>query len=496
MARVKENQKLWRGEVTNPFAEDGAQSSFHLRVDPENTMLYPMNSRVLASAKYTGFPANAVRAIELASPGTWNGQLAILAGGSTLGLVDKAGGVVSLNGSGVTNPSGTLMLEFDAGIYYATQGPATVTRYDLFSSTPSAVTGIFPTTYTNVFGTVIPQINRAFFAFNYSSSFGGGAYVYYVTNNVFDDTTRNITLLPATELQNEVVSADAYKSYAVFLCTYKTGSIAVFYGGLYSLASLFEPLPQGAPLFIRNVNGVLVAVTLDSNVNNKSLVFSVFDGERFQVVKEYKKFNPAIFAVDLKDSSATVDDACLYFSGRFCNEHGLFKYNPESNELTLESYYDNGGISTIVNYGNSCAFLPTYKGGIITTTGATVYQDTLNDYNTVAPEYITSRFDGGYKNIKKKWLSVGINTHTDFGELGSVPATKTITVYYRTDNTVAWTLLGTHTASTTPFTEFAYENTRITITDYYTIQFRLVFSGLSYIDEFYVTHNGLPEIEN
>jgi hypothetical protein len=95
----------------------------------------------------------------------------------------------------------------------------------------------------------------------------------------------------------------------------------------------------------------------------------------------------------------------------------------------------------------------------------------------------------------KKWLSFGISAHTDFDEDGSTPSDKTILVEYRTDNNVSWNTIGTYTSTTSPFKEFTFENTEVTITDYYSIQFRLTWSGLTYVDSIYIKHDILPQIE-
>jgi len=490
MARFKEQLEKFDALVTNPFGEKGAAAFQHLSNDPGATILYPNNARVSATTKIPGFPSDIRRALVVSSNGSQSGKAAVLYA-NNIGFVDQDSFTVSAQASGMANPSTTMFTEFDGGLYYVTPGGTDLRRFDI--NTSGNVSCNTTVGYTSAYSAVASYINALITAYNSNST--TDVYITYAATTT--NPTQNQVLSPGTRIPFPVVSMDEYKNYVVMLCEYKTGAMVTFYDGKSSLPSFFEPVPQGIPLFVRNVNGYLLVVTFDKNVNSRTLIISVFDGTKFTKLFEYKKYNPSVFAVDLHDSGATVDDGSLYFTGRFCEQHGMWKFNVETNELTLESYYDNGGIATLVNYSlYNTLVLPSQIGLVMNTTGATLYQNDFNNYSVVSPMYITRRFDGGAKNIKKKWLSVGLTTHTGFDEVSSIPANRSILVEYRIDNTTAWTTMGTHTASNEVFTEFTYENTQITITDYHTIQFKLTWTGLSYLDDFYVTHDGLPEIEN
>ena len=483
-----ETLSVWNGVVSDPFTEDGAGLMQHLQTTNNRGSIYPNNSRVLASTKFSAYPIAGRRSLDITTLGTYAYNTAVLAP-SQIYFFNPNLQTSSTLATGFSNPDHRLFFEFDGGVYYTTESPLIVRRKDLVSGTETTITTI-PSTYENAYGTLMSNKNIGVIACNYSS----GTVAYRLDFNIPSKPNANTTAIIGVRLSQNCVSIDEYKNYATMLCTKSNGSVVAFWDGESAKCSFIEDVPQGTPLFIRSVAGYLLVATLDYNVNDVSLVFSLYDGDKFKQVYTYTKYNPASKVVNIRDSSARVDDGVLYFTGDFCGESGLWLFDPNTLSLEMTSYVNNSELSPAFTTVNYCA-QPTYWGITGADSDAFCYQNTNNDFNTVQPKYVTRRFDGGSKKLKKKWLSVGLSSHTDFDQNGSVPTTQSVLIEYRTDNNNAWTTLGTHVASDEPFTEFAFENTLITIEDYYTIQFRLTWSGLVYGDEFYVKHDVLPQIE-
>lgn len=490
MSTIIEEVKEFKGMSSNPFATDGCALSAHLQTDADMSMVYPSNSRELAANVFSGFPGTMRRAVNVSSSSGHPFTTAVLA---TNQMYFFNPNTVSSVGyaTGESFPSNSMLFELENGLYFTTASN-TFHRFDMTTNTTVSVTpiGLISTPTGTSFGTLLSSANYGVIAVNIKE----GCQVFYIRPTSDGAVTGNTQMGNGFAVSTTCVSVTEINKYAVVCCRDTGGAVVFFWDPGIGQADFSVKSSGGDPLFIRNVNESLILCSLNYDANSVSLVFSLFDGKSyFDPIYTYKKFSPISKVVQIEDCSAVVDDGNIYFSGNFCGEKGLWKFDPTTQSLTIQSFTNNSNSSTFTTY-NAVA-VPTQWGLVAADADAYIYNVTNNNYNSVLPQYISRRFNGGNSKLMKKWLSFGLSTHSDFDEVGSVPSTRTILVEYRTDNESSWSTIGTFDATTSPFVEYTFENTGITITDYYTIQFRLTWSGLTYLDSFYVKHDVLPQIE-